>query len=461
MRVWSARDGFDMIRGVTIMPEYIQSEGVEEILDRVQAAGLNAVATSPYIMIPSERMDGDETQHGEFHREPPVDAGSGKVRLLERPLFGKRELWFTIAPSFRPNDELYEGLRYRPPVSEHVIDPFLNDFIARASGRGIDVYLQIQAAIPPSLRVQFGGPVEEDEAMLPDGASLKNPLSKNASLASGEVLNYTRALTEDLLQQYPGIHGVRFDWPEYPCYHLDAVFTDFNPQAAALSVHFEEARSVAARFYRKLHELTDQDLDAPNFCDLADESLDVWRTMKRDLVTRYNRSLCEVVRGHGKRAILHAFPPPFSDLTGFDFAANAEHADDVGMKLYTMHLPMILRNYGQQLLAWNPELSEERLVVALNRWLDLADEPLASLDAYAYPRPEQPHPVSDAAQARKIVAASAAGERVHIMTHTYGPVEDFARRLRVASAHCSGGFWINRYAYLDDKKYVELQTSCT
>jgi hypothetical protein len=33
--------------GITALPEYIQSEGVNGLLDNMQRAGVNAVATSP------------------------------------------------------------------------------------------------------------------------------------------------------------------------------------------------------------------------------------------------------------------------------------------------------------------------------------------------------------------------------------------------------------------------------
>ena len=69
--------------GVTVLPEYIQSEGVGGVLDNlVEKVGANAVATSPYLM--------EEADHKTGNREPPVDAGAGAVRLLDRPLFGKR-----------------------------------------------------------------------------------------------------------------------------------------------------------------------------------------------------------------------------------------------------------------------------------------------------------------------------------------------------------------------------------
>src|SRR5690348_8704783 len=77
--------------GITLMPEYIQSEGIEAVLGNLRRAGATAVATSPYVMAPSDAPDAQ--------REPPIDAGAGGVRLLDRPLWGKRELRVTTAPS--------------------------------------------------------------------------------------------------------------------------------------------------------------------------------------------------------------------------------------------------------------------------------------------------------------------------------------------------------------------------
>ena len=67
--------------GVTVMPEWIQAEGIEQVLDNLERAGATAVATSPYVMTESDADDAG--------REPPIDAGAGKVRLLDRLLWGK------------------------------------------------------------------------------------------------------------------------------------------------------------------------------------------------------------------------------------------------------------------------------------------------------------------------------------------------------------------------------------
>jgi hypothetical protein len=440
--------------GITIMPEYIQSEGIEAILNRCEQAGILQIATSPYYM--------HEAEEGCGYREPPIDAGSGKVRLLDRPLWGKNEVWFTVTPSFKPNMALYEGLAYEPMPCETEPGTLLHDFIDAAAERGIEVYFQIMAAIPPALRVQDGNPLPADLPLLPDGSSLNKPLARNGSLASSELLKYTQALSCDLIEQYPKLAGIRFDWPEYPCYHLDATFTDFNPQVRpiveAAGFDFDKIQQAVDKLWQRLKNLSNADLDVDNLFDLSDDlpTIRQWQRMKAYLATRYNQALCEPVHKKRKKAILHAFPPPFSGLTGFDFAQCQEFADGIGMKLYTMHLPMILNHYGKQLMDWNPHLNEERLTASLNRWLDLTDKPLKSLADYAYPQPEKPHQVDYTAQIRKIKAASVSSSKIHTMVHTYGPVSDFAERLALSLNHSPDGIWLNRYCYLDDAKHSIL-----
>ena len=62
------------------------------------------------------------------------------------------------------------------------------------------------------------------------------------------------------------------------------------------------------------------------------------------------------------------------------------------------------------------------------------------------------------AQKRKIaLAQKAAGPTpIHVLAHGYGPLEDFRKRLQVASEASPHGFWLNRYAYLSDAKLKAL-----
>ena len=57
------------VLGMTVLPEWAQVEGVEAVLDNLQGrAGVNAIATSPYVMTPADEATGT--------REPPADAGA-------------------------------------------------------------------------------------------------------------------------------------------------------------------------------------------------------------------------------------------------------------------------------------------------------------------------------------------------------------------------------------------------
>ena len=216
--------------GITVMPEWIQAEAVERVLDNLQMAGANAVATSPYVMAPS-----DDPSAG---REPPIDAGAGKVRLLDRDLWGKRELRCTTSPSFVPDRALYEGLRYQPAEPTELTrreGPQIGAFIEQAQARGMTVDLQVQAAIPPGYRVQFGGPLPDDQPLLPDGSHHEGRVDKNGSLAAPEIRAYLVALVADVASAYPGIDALRLDWPEYPPYTLDSWLFDFSPHAEAVA----------------------------------------------------------------------------------------------------------------------------------------------------------------------------------------------------------------------------------
>ena len=131
--------------GVTVLPEYFQVEGVEAALDNIiRRAGATAVATSPYVMRPAA--------DGEGSREPPIDAGAGSVRILDRPLWGRRDLWVRTSPAYAPDLGLYEGLRYRPAEpDEHTAREggIVAAALAAAKARGLAAHLQVQAAIPP------------------------------------------------------------------------------------------------------------------------------------------------------------------------------------------------------------------------------------------------------------------------------------------------------------------------
>ncbi len=458
--------------GITVMPEYIQTEGIDALLDNLMSrAGVTAVATSPYVMAPADEASGV--------REPPGDADAGKVRLLDRPLWGRRELFVRAAPSFAPDRSLYRGLRYQPAEPDELSvaeGGIIERFIETAKARGLEVHLQVQAAIPPGYRVQFGGPLEEDLACLPDGEPLGVRVDKNGSLASPHILAYGCALIRDLMRAYPAIDALRVDWPEYPPYSFASLFTDFSAHAEAaaseLGFDFAAMRADVLVLYACLNGgLADGDLEAWLAPDggryellrhLAKRpGVLQWLRFKAALSLRllasYRQTLNEA--GGGRvRFIPHAFPPPWSLVSGFDYAGASAHCDGIGVKLYTMHWPMMLRGYGEALLTANPGLSEALLARCLARWCDVRDDdgPLRIGD-YTYPEPDEAHAVGAAAQVRKIAQARAeASVPVYAFAHGYGPLDDVTARVKVAWRASSGRMWVNRYGYLSDIKLDAL-----
>jgi hypothetical protein len=108
------------------------------------------------------------------------------------------------------------------------------------------------------------------------------------------------------------------------------------------------------------------------------------------------------------------------------------------------------------LLARNPGLDEGLLVRALVNLLDLADEiDEATIGAYGYPEPDEPHPIPNEPQRRKIeqVQTLVRGRtKIYPLVHGYGPFDDFRRRFQLVADSSADGVWINRYGYLSDAK---------
>jgi len=435
--------------GITVMPEFIQTETVNGLLDNIQRrTRATAVATSPYVMEPAAE--------GEGGREPPIDAGAGSVRLLDRPLWGKRELFVRTAPSFAPERRRYQGLRYQPSEPTALTrdqGPLVGQFVEEARRRGLKVYFQVQAAIPPGYRVQFGGPVEDDAPRLPNGEIPQRRVDRNGSLGSSHILDYGTALLGDLAAAYPGVDGFRIDWPEYPPYTLDDWFLDFSSHAKAaaggLGLDADRLQWEAQGLYQKLRAgdagLLASLLDTRALRDLGH----VKAHLVERLLARYRAAL-DAAGAKDKELMPNAFPPPWSRLSGFDYARAAPHSSSLSVKLYTMHWPMMLRFAAEAVRG-----AEDAAACTLARLLDIVDgEPPASIDAWHYPEPEEPHPVGIEAQRRKIVQARAvAGDTpVNALAHSYGPVSDFRQRLSAAWQASGGRVWINRYGYLSDAK---------
>ncbi len=448
--------------GITVMSPHYQNEGVDRLIaNLVERAGVTAVATNTSVVSPAPE--------GVGHFDPPVDAGAS-VRLLDRPLWGKRGLWLHTGPGHHARTEFFADAPYQPRPGNELTDTqghLIGEFIAAAKQADLRVYIQTGATQPPGLR-------EADVPRLPDGSLPVDRMANTGSLASPAIRAYNRAWTRDLFAAYPLVDGIRPDWPEYPCYKLDEAFQDFGPHvaawAAAHDFDFERIRAEVGAFYRYLHgSLTNAALvdfttpDRGKFTILrlltrypgVAEWFRLKAALSTDLLADWRAAITEAA-GPDKELSANAFMVPFSFITGLDFAGAARHAASISPKLYTMHWSLMVKFWGDALMAANPGLDETRLVRTLVHLLDLDDaDGGAHIADYGYPAPDEPHPIPNAPQVRKLhqaMAATGGKAKVYALVHGYGPLDDFRRRLQLVADSPVDGVWINRYGYLSDAK---------
>jgi len=455
------------------MPEWFQCEGVDAVLDRVAALGATAIATSPYVLEPAP--------DGTGAREPPPDGEAGLVRPLDRPLFGRRELWVRTAPAFVHEEERYAPLRYRPmPATAltHAHYSLLDRVIDAANERGIDVLLQVMAACPPGYRVQFSGVADEDRCLGPDGAPHDTRVDRNGTLASPHIVAYVATLCAELAERYPGVAGFRLDWPEAPPYDFESALFDFHPSMQALMRDAgNDPREVARAVLAWSRNLRDAAAGAASRGPIAvhaamlaadwhalvadDGPYAPLRSAKREAVLRLLRAVrraLDAVPGPRRRLEPQAFPPPFHRISGFPLDALDGIADRVGVKLYTMHWPMLARYWANDLAGPGASTRDvDAVTAAVAALLGLTDGLVTDGALLHYPEQDDPHPVGALAQRNKIVTAIREAGRVPVVAfaHAYGPIGDVVARVGIAR-DASLAAWINRYGYLSDAKLAAL-----
>ncbi|MHC4878941.1 MAG: hypothetical protein ACYTGL_21020 [Planctomycetota bacterium] len=444
--------------GITVLGDFILSEGVEPIIENLQRVGASAVTVNPTVTAP-----GDEN-NGSF--QPPIDAGSSP-RVFDRPLWGKHSLWVRSGVSYHPNADLYQDSGYSPRQPNDLTDEhgaIIGQFIDRAVDVGLKVYLQLGAVQPSGLR-------DEDKPRLPDGTIPPNRMANTASLASDAVRSYNAAYVRDLVQQYPTISGFRPDWPEYPCYTLGEVFQDFSDHVREWALDrgfdFDAIKADVGQFYDLLlGRCPDRKLSNADFergwkvPDDLTGGLSEWLLLKSALsvdLLQHWRDIIDDAAGENCELSANAFMPQYTQATGFSFPGAAEICHAVSPKLYTMHWSLMVKFWAEPMLVGNPQLSEEAVVRCLVRLMDIADDsPGLTIAEYGYPAPDEPHPVPDGPQLRKLAdVAEQVGENCDVtaLVHGYGPLDDFTRRLQlVADCGAINGLWINRYGYLSDAK---------
>jgi hypothetical protein len=457
---------FDFL-GITVLGDFILSEGVDAIIENLTRIGATAVTVNPTVTGPADEATGSF--------QPPIDAGSSP-RVFDRSLFGKHSLWVRGGVSYSPRQELYADSAYVPRKPNDLTEKhgaIIGDFINRAVEAGLKVYLQLGAVQPSGLR-------DEDKPRLPNGQFPENRMANTGSLASEAVRSYNRAYVKDLLAEYPNITGFRPDWPEYPCYTFGEVFQDFSEHVGTWATQrgfdFETIRHDVGELHDLLlgtlssRKLTDDNFDSLGEMDSWSQSIREWLRLKaalsNDTLQHWRDAITDGggEQGASYELSTNAFMTPYSIATGLDFAGAAKICDAVSPKFYTMHWSLMVQFWAEPILAGNPHLSEESVVGCLVKLMDIDDEYQGKrVSDYGYPSPDEPHPVPDGPQLRKldqVVAemSNPGSGNVYPLVHGYGPADDFARRLDLVGQHASiNGLWINRYGYLSDEKLDVIQ----
>ena len=442
--------------GITVLGDFILSEGVECVLSNLQRVGATAVATNPTVTAPAPE--------GQGSFQPPIDAGSSP-RLFDRPLFGKHALWVRSGVSFKPRAEHYTETPYGSRTPNDLTEKHgqvIGEFISAAKNAGMKVYLQVGAVQPTGLR-------DEDRPRLPDGQLPPNRMADTGSLASDAIRAYNRAYVADLMAAYPAVDGFRPDWPEYPCYTPGEVFQDFSPHVASWAdqrgLDFAGIRDGMAALLASFEGLTNDHLrglrndGALNALRSQLPVVDQWLKLKAELSVdclRHWREVITAAAGPDAELSANAFMPRYSDVTGLDFGNSADICDAVSPKLYTMHWSQMVTFWGNWLKERAPDLDAELLTRVLARLMDIDDDPTGkTLADFGYPAPDEPHPIADGPQKRKITEVIAAANGrcdVTPLVHGYGPPNDFRRRLQIVADSDADGVWINRYGYLGEEK---------
>lgn len=199
----------------------------------------------------------------------------------------------------------------------------------------------------------------------------------------------------------------------------------------------------------------------PFFGDHGD-GLPLWASKRASVgaLLRCYRQALDQVSGPRRRLEPQVFPPPLSRYSGVDWEAIAGTADAVGVKLYTMHWPMMARYWARDLVGSTDARALDTVTAAMATFLGFCDDAQPDGAALHYPPPDIAHPVGRQAQIDKLRQAQQLAGPVPLIafTHSYGTPSDVRQRIATAAAALGDGarLWVNRYGYLSDAKLADL-----
>ena len=455
--------------GVIVWSPHLIFEGVSRVLDNLEAAGVTDIAAIAQVAEPA-------TDASCGRREPPDDGNCGGGRMIDRPIWGKHEMFIHVEPSYQFDPRFYKGQRYTPNPSGSLTREkghIVGDFLSEAKKRGMGVYLQVQVCHVPEVDPNSSSAPKISDAtpLLPDGSVSGNRIYNFASIASDEVRAYACSTLQDLYAAYPMIDGFVLDRSEQSFYTLDDAFLDFGDaarqKAEEYGFPFKDMREKAQKLYSGIVTANPSALSSIKEPQDVSEFIGEWLrkepliaeilAFRSKLVETYLHELRQAAdsAAPGLKLISTVYPPPMSMLTGVDYSFMPRYVNGVHLKFFTMHWSMIVTCWAKQLLKMNPGFREEDVVRFVSLLFDFEDSTKASLEDYRYPEPNEAHIAGSGALVRKIREAEReinGAIPVYSFPHGYGPIDDVRRRFNICWENSKDGIWVNRYGYLSDEK---------
>jgi hypothetical protein len=467
-------------RGITITSGELASDGVEPVLDAVANIGGNAIGLPTNITVESTAVDG--------LREPPLDV-DGQVRVLDRPLWGKRELYVKRYPVHDGDPQLWSDLPWNPPAAppESMRTDYPRLAIDAARERGFRVYAQLTPyGLPGSIGGQdslasgqdhrhdlrprrlVGGPSTDAIAMI---GCLNKPV----------VRQLGRVRVQEVLRHYGDVDGLSLDWVEYPTYFIDNVFTcfcdDCRNQAIHLGYEWSAITAAVRHVWDSLHTLTPSSLDALSRSgdwgdlmadpEVTQDGVNSWLDFKAQAVALALNDIRATMDADGfDHTLLSAngFSLPWGRMSGASYPRAKGSLDSHRIKLYSFHWHMMVRWWTERLLAWNkesridPHLATSAVVALFGIVLDDSPELLAP-HMFQMPGPEEPHNFAAESYRHRLENVPEMSEPLAVQmpfVHAYRSTQDFANVLDAVASYAGDGLWVQRYGYLNDDKLAVL-----
>ena len=344
--------------GVVLTPAEVQDEGLDRVLDNVVSAGATAISPTLGIYAPG--------RPGEGSREPPLDV-SGEVRLLDRPLWGKRELWLRGYAPHPPDLATWADVPFSPPplAPPEPRTDVVRAIVDGARERGLAVEIQVSPytlpGAPGGQTVGGGhgtGPAD-DRARRVDGSVGERVVAGHGCLNNPRARALGRARLREAVRHYPDVDGIFLDWAEYTSYFLEDCFACFcehcRVAARASGYDWDQIVRDTRALWDRLHRLRPSDVARAT--DAADWPFALAGTLVdypgvADLLRFKARSVREaaadlrrVMDAAGASSValgLNGFAPPWCRITGPDYGVVHQVVQATRCKLFTFHWPMIV-----------------------------------------------------------------------------------------------------------------------